>query len=82
MVKGEAALELGLQPKLLHGGGRLGQLMGSVNEQLWCTEYGCTQEAESDGDGEENRHLPEGVACHVAAVLAGGGQGVVVSARV
>ena len=82
MVEGEAAFELGLQPKLLHGHGRLGQLAGGADEQAWCAEHACTHEAESDGDGEENGHLSEGVACHVAAVLAGGGQGVVVSARV
>ena len=82
MVEGEAAFELGLQPKLLHGHGRLGQLAGGAREQAWCAEHDGTHEAESDGDGEENGHLSEGVARHVAALLAGGGQGVVVLARI
>ena len=78
LVEGEAAFELGLQPKLLHGHGRLGQLAGGAREQAWCAEHDGTHEAESDGDGEENRHLLEGVACHVAAVLAGGSCDIVV----
>ena len=82
LAKCEDALELGLEPKLLHSDGHLSQLARDASEQLRRSEKSKAQQAEEEGDRKNNSELFGCVQADVVAVLAAGRERLIVAGRI